>query len=103
MLGLRIPLVSEAIRVPEFSNASPNAANRAAAAEQRRAALGYLGEAWQEAVIEGLDPDCLAQAAIFLAFQELVAVYGEGPTAEFAESLAKRARAGEFTVHPTAQ
>lgn len=87
----------------EYSNPSQNPAHRAAAAEQRRAALGYLGDAWQEAVTEGLDPDCLAQAAIFLAFQELVAVYGEGPAADFAESLAKRTRAGEFTVHPTAQ
>ena len=87
----------------EFSDQSPNHADRIAAAEQRRAALGYLGEAWQDAIDEGLDPDCLAQAAIFLAFQELVAVYGEGATADFAESLAKRARAGEFTVHPTAQ
>jgi hypothetical protein len=72
-------------------------------AEQRRVALGYLGEAWDEAAVDGLDPDCLAQAAIFLAFQELVATYGEEPAADFAEALAERVRAGDYTVHRTQQ
>jgi hypothetical protein len=81
----------------------PPLADAAADAEQRRAALGYLGEAWDEATVDGLDPDCLAQAAIFLAFQELVATYGEEAAADFAEALAERVRAGEFTVNRTHQ
>ncbi|BBF92301.1 hypothetical protein [Blastochloris tepida] len=80
-----------------------HAAEAVADAEQRRAALNYLGEAWDEATLDGLDPDCLAQAAIFLAFQELVAVYGEQPAASFAEGLAARVRAGEYTVYRVQQ
>jgi hypothetical protein len=40
--------------------------------EQKRAALGYLNEAWAEARHEGVDGDCLAQASLFTAFAELV-------------------------------
>lgn len=87
----------------ECSESRPHAAEAAADAEQRQAALAYLGGAWDEATVEGLDPDCLAQAAIFLAFQELVAVYGEQPAADFAEALAARVRAGEYTVYRTQQ
>lgn len=87
--------MSEAFKSPP-SSADPDAV-------QRRTALGYLGEAWEEAMVEGLDPDCLAQAAIFLAFQELVAVYGEEPVADFAEALAGRVRAGQYTVERTRQ
>ena len=42
--------------------------------EQKRAALGYLHEAWQEARIDGIDGDCLAQACLFAAFAEFVPV-----------------------------
>ncbi|ALK09751.1 hypothetical protein [Blastochloris viridis] len=87
----------------DFHHCSTTQADAAADAEQRRVALGYLGEAWDEAAVDGLDPDCLAQAAIFLAFQELVATYGEEPAAVFAEALAERIRAGEYTVQRTHQ
>lgn len=87
----------------EIPHCVPSQAETVADAEQRRMALGYLGEAWDEATVDGLDPDCLAQAAIFLAFQELVATYGEGPAADFAEALAERVRSGDYTVHRTQQ
>ncbi|KAA5600365.1 hypothetical protein [Blastochloris sulfoviridis] len=87
----------------EPSESVSHAAEAVADAEQRRAALTYLGEAWDEATVDGLDPDCLVQAAIFLAFQELVAVYGEQPAASFAEGLAARVRAGEYTVYRVQQ
>jgi hypothetical protein len=66
--------------------------------EQKRAALGYLREAWAEARIDGIDGDCLAQACLFAAFAELVATYGEEPAARFAEGLAGRIRNGEFSL-----
>ncbi len=47
--------------------------------EQKRAALGYLNEAWAEARHDGVDGDCLAQASLFAAFAELVGTYGETP------------------------
>ena len=64
--------------------------------EQKRAALGYLHEAWAEARLDGIDGDCLAQACLFTAFAEFVTTYGEEAAARFAEGLAKRIRNGEF-------
>jgi hypothetical protein len=66
--------------------------------EQKRAALGYLHEAWMEARIEGIDGDCLAQACLFAAFSEFVSTYGEEAAARFAEGLAIRIRKGEFSL-----
>ncbi len=71
--------------------------------DERRAALGYLSEAWEEARLEGIDGDCLAQVALFTALNELVSTYGEEATAKFAEGLGKRIRHGEFTVPPSRQ
>jgi hypothetical protein len=67
-------------------------------AEQRRAALGYVLDAFAEGKLDGLDGDCLAHAALFTAFKELVDTYGEEPVAEFAARLPDRVRTGEFSV-----
>ena len=66
--------------------------------EQKRLALGYLQEAWAEAHHDGIDGDCLAQTALFLALAELISTYGEEATARYAENLAPRIRNGEFSV-----
>ena len=66
--------------------------------EQKRAALGYLHEAWTEARLEGIDGDCLAQACLFTAFAEFVSTYGEEAAARFAEGLAARILRGEFSL-----
>ena len=66
--------------------------------DQKRAALGYLHEAWIEARIDGIDGDCLAQACLFAAFAEFVSTYGEEAAARFAEGLAVRIRNGEFSL-----
>jgi hypothetical protein len=66
--------------------------------EQKRAALGYLHEAWVEARIDGIDGDCLAQACLFAAFAEFVSTYGEEAAARFADGLAVRIRNGEFSL-----
>ncbi|HEY1363779.1 MAG TPA: hypothetical protein VGF60_16180 [Xanthobacteraceae bacterium] len=66
--------------------------------EQKRAALGYLHQAWVDARIDGIDGDCLAQACLFAAFAELVSTYGEEASARFAEGLALRIRNGEFSL-----
>ncbi len=71
--------------------------------EQKRAALGYLHEAWAEARLDGIDGDCLAQACLFAAFAEFVTTYGEEPAARFAEGLAARIRNGEFSLRPRNQ
>jgi hypothetical protein len=66
--------------------------------EQKRRALGYLQEAWTEAHHDGVEGDCLAQTALFLALAELISTYGEEPAALYAERLAPRIRNGEFSV-----
>ena len=66
--------------------------------DNKRAALGYLSEAWAEARLDGIDGDCLAQASIFTAFAEFVGTYGEEAAASFAEGLAIRIRNGEFSL-----
>jgi len=66
--------------------------------ELKRAALGYLRDAWTEARLEGVDGDCLAQACLFAAFAEFVSTYGEDAAAQFAEGLAGRIRNGEFSL-----
>jgi hypothetical protein len=71
--------------------------------EQKQAALGYLHEAWAEARLDGVDADCLAQAALFSALSELVCTYGEEATARFAEGLAARILNGEFTIEVARQ
>ena len=67
--------------------------------EHKRAAVGYITEAWAEARHDGIDGDCLAQTCLFAAFAELVKTYGEDAAAQFAEGLASRIRNGEFTLH----
>ena len=75
----------------------------AASEDERRVALSYLSEAWEEARLEGIDGDCLAQISLFAAMHELVSTYGEEATARFAEGLGERIRRGEFTVPPSRQ
>ena len=71
--------------------------------EEKRAALRYILDAWEEAVYEGVEPDNLATAAIFAALSDMVAAYGEEPVAVMAEGLARRIRHGEFTVNRSVQ
>ncbi len=71
--------------------------------EQKRRALGYLQYAWAEAHHDGIDGDCLAQTALFLALAELISTYGEEATARYAENLASRIRNGEFSVELSRQ
>jgi hypothetical protein len=67
-------------------------------AEQKRAALAYLSEAWDEAVAEGIEPEIMAHAALFTALSDLIATYGEEPVAELVGGLRERIRRSEFTV-----
>ena len=66
--------------------------------EPKQVALRYLLDAWDEAVQDGIDSDCLATAAIFAALSDMIDSYGEEPVAKMAEGLADRIRIGEFTI-----
>jgi hypothetical protein len=85
--------------------ATQNLAAQEAASEheQKRIALGYLHEAWIEALHDGIDGDCLAQTALFLALAELTNTYGEEAAARYAENLSARIRNGEFSVQISRQ
>lgn len=76
----------------------PTLHDEPSASDERRAALHYVTEAFAEAVNDGIEGDCFAQAALFAAFRELVAVYGEDAVAEYAELLPERIRQGSFTT-----
>lgn len=71
--------------------------------DQKQAALRYILDAWEEAIYDGLDPDCIATAAIFAALSDMIATYGEEPVAILCERLPERIRNGEFTVQRTQQ
>jgi hypothetical protein len=71
--------------------------------EQKRLALGYLQDAWTEASHEGIEGDCLAQTALFLALAELITTYGEEAAARYSENLGARIRNGEFSVQLSRQ
>jgi hypothetical protein len=72
--------------------------------EQKRLALAYLQDAWTEAAShDGIDGDCLAQTALFLALAELISTYGEEATARYADNLGVRIRNGEFSVELSRQ
>ena len=75
----------------------------AQASEAKHVALSYILEAWEEAVYDGIDPDCLATAAIFAALSDMIATYGEEPVAVMCGRLPERIRMGEFTVSKTRQ
>jgi hypothetical protein len=64
----------------------------------KRLALSYVSEAFAEAELDGLDSDYMAQAALFAAFTELVATYGEEAVAEYAATLPDKIRTGAFSL-----
>ena len=71
--------------------------------ERKHAALGYILEAWQEGIYDGLEPELLANAALYAAFSDLISTYGEDAVASMAEGLSRRIQHGEFTVNRVTQ
>jgi hypothetical protein len=69
-------------------------------AESRGAALDYVSEAFAEAVLDGVEVEAFAEAAIATALRELVAAHGEESVAKIVQTLPERLRAGEFSTRP---
>ncbi len=67
--------------------------------KQKHTALRYILDAWEEAVLEGVEPDMLATACIFAALSDMVEAYGEEAVAHMASGLPERIRSSEFTVN----
>ena len=70
---------------------------------QKQAALRYILDAWEEALHDGIEPEMLANAALFAALADLVDVYGEDAVARMTTGLSRRIQHGEFTLRRTAQ
>ena len=45
-------------------------------------ALRYILDAWEEALHDGIEPEMLANAALFAALADLIASYGEDAVAK---------------------
>ncbi len=69
----------------------------------RRAALGFISDAWAEAIANGVDADAVAHAAMFTALADLVAAYGEDAVAKLAEGLTDSKLQGDYTVNRVLQ
>ena len=70
---------------------------------QKQAALRYILDAWEEALHDGIEPEMLANAALFAALADLIGVYGEDAVAKMTSGLSRRIHHGEFTLKRTAQ
>lgn len=70
---------------------------------QKQAALRYILDAWEEALHDGIEPEMLANAALFAALADLIDVYGENAVAKMASGLSRRIHHGEFTLRRNPQ
>ncbi len=70
---------------------------------QKQAALRYILDAWEEALHDGIEPEMLANAALFAALADLITVYGEDAVAKMTAGLSRRIQHGEFTLKRTPQ
>jgi hypothetical protein len=71
--------------------------------EQKHAALRYILDAWEEALHDGIEPEMLANAALFAALADLIGAYGEDAVAKMTNGLSRRIHHGEFTLRRTPQ
>jgi hypothetical protein len=70
---------------------------------QKQEALRYILDAWEEALHDGIEPEMLANAALYAALADLIDVYGEDAVAKMTSGLSRRIHHGEFTLRRTAQ
>jgi len=66
------------------------------AEEQRSFARESLGEAWADAISEGIDTSILADAAIATALEQIVADKGEDAARALLEAMGTRLTSGDF-------
>lgn len=70
---------------------------------QKQEALRYILDAWEEALHDGIEPEMLANAALFAALADLIDVYGEDSVAKMTTGLSRRIHHGEFTLRRNPQ
>ena len=82
---------------------APRAARPSEREAQKQQALRYILDAWEEALHDGIEPEMLANAAMFAALADLIGVYGEDAVAKMTTGLSRRIHHGEFTLKRTSQ
>jgi hypothetical protein len=80
--------------LPSIQRVRETAEERARSQE----ALRYILDAWEEALHDGIEPEMLANAALFAALADLVESYGEDAVAKMTGGLSRRIQHGEFTL-----
>ena len=70
-------------------------------AARKQAALQYILEAWEEALYDGIEPEMLANAALFTALTDLIDAYGEDAVSKMTNGLSRRTSHCEFTLKRT--
>ncbi len=73
------------------------------AQDERRLALEYLAEAWNDAEDEGVPSAALAHASLFAALATFVKLHGDDATAELVSLLPERIRTGEYNLERVLQ
>ena len=66
--------------------------------EQKQAALKLILDAWEEARMDGVSPDLIANEALFAALSDLVTSSGEDAVIELTEGLTDRIRRSDFPL-----
>ena len=73
------------------------------ARRRKQAALRYILDALEEALHDGIEPEMLANPALFAALAGLVGISGEDALAKMTNGPSRRIHHGEFTLRRTAQ
>ena len=66
--------------------------------DERFVALGYIDSAWAEALEDGVEPDAIAHAALFMAIADLVSAHGEESVATMIADIPDKVRSGEYSL-----
>jgi hypothetical protein len=64
----------------------------------KRAAMGHVERAFDDAEADGLPPDAVAHAALFAAISALVECFGEETVASLVKELPEKIAGGSFTL-----
>lgn len=67
--------------------------------EKKRVALEYFQEAWSSAIQEGIEPQILAESAVYAALSQLGEAEGDDKVGEFISDLPSHHESGQFMLH----
>ncbi len=71
--------------------------------EKKRVAVEFFHEAWNAALNEGIEPQILAESAMFIALSELTREQGETTVAAIVSQLPEQLESGVFLLDRTIQ